>query len=241
MKKTIIGAGALVAVGVIIFIFGSRWSDTSNPQQAGIGSTSTESNVDYQVDPSDMVQVTARINGIPKFELTPKEKEGLIQMREEEKLAHDVYVSLGEKWGVRIFSNIASSEQTHTEAVKALLDKYGITDPAAGKREGEFTSSQMQKLYTDLVAKGTVSRVDALMVGATIEDLDIHDLDVLKASTTKEDILLVYNNLQKGSRNHTRAFVKNLQMNGSTYAPQFISQADFDAILNSPQERGPQM
>ena len=95
----------------------------------------------------------------------------------------------------------------------------------------------MQELYTSLTAKGRVSVAEALTVGAIIEDLDIHDLDTFKKETNKEDILLTYANLQKGSRNHLRAFVKT---NGGNYVPQYISQVEYSSIINSPQERGRQ-
>jgi hypothetical protein len=71
-----------------------------------------------------------------------------------------------------------------------------------------------------------------------IEDLDIHDLDTLIAETNKEDILTVYTHLQKGSRNHMRAFVQQIQKNGGVYTPQYISVTEYQSIISSPQERG---
>lgn len=192
---------------------------------------------EYVVDASDMVNGQTLISGIKKSELTEKEKLGLIQMREEEKLARDVYTTLGSIWGTRIFSNIASSEQTHTDAIKVLLARYGINDPVTSDTVGVFTSKTMQELYNKLTAQGKVSLTEALNVGATIEDLDIYDLDTFKNETTKEDILLTYNNLQKGSRNHMRAFVR---VSGGNYTPKYISQSDYSLIISSPQERGRQ-
>lgn len=196
--------------------------------------TTNNTEPEYIVGASDMVNGQVLISGIKKSELTEKEKLGLLQMREEEKLARDVYTTLGSIWGTRIFSNIASSEQTHTDAIKALLSRYDIKDPVTSDTVGVFTSKIMQELYNKLTTQGKASLAEAFMVGATIEDLDIYDLDILKSETTKEDILLTYNNLQKGSRNHLRAFVK---VSGGNYKPQYISQADYDLIINSPQER----
>ena len=71
-------------------------------------------------------------------------------MREEEKLAHDVYVTLYAQWDLPIFQNISRSEQTHTDAVKTLIDRYGLTDPASSK-VGVFTNPDLQALYNDLV------------------------------------------------------------------------------------------
>ncbi len=167
------------------------------------------------------------------IELSEHEKIGLVQMREEEKLARDVYLTLGSIWGTRIFSNIASSEQIHTDAVKNLLARYAITDPVVDDSLGSFTSPKMKNLYTTLVAQGTLSLKEALVVGATIEDLDIKDLDTFKKETVQSDILSVYNNLQQGSRNHMRAFVKNIQANGGSYTPRYISPQEYDSIINS--------
>ena len=47
-------------------------------------------------------------------------------MREEEKLARDVYVALGDRWGLRVFENIARAEQRHMDAVVAQLDREGV-------------------------------------------------------------------------------------------------------------------
>ncbi len=196
--------------------------------------TTNNNESEYVVDASDMLNGQALISGIKKSELTEGEKLGLIQMREEEKLARDVYTTLGGIWGTRIFSNIAASEQTHTDAIKALLTRYDIKDPVISDTVGVFTSKTMQELYNKLIAQGKISSREAFNVGATVEDLDIHDLDILKNKTTKEDILLTYNNLQKGSRNHMRAFVKT----GGNYTPQYISQAEYFSIISSPQERG---
>ncbi|OIO30391.1 hypothetical protein AUJ77_03265 [Candidatus Nomurabacteria bacterium CG1_02_43_90] len=184
-----------------------------------------------------MIKGDTLVRGNATSVLSNEEIRGLVQMREEEKLAHDIYITLGEKWGVRIFSNIAGSEQTHTDAVKVLLDRYGITDPVTDTTVGVFSSTVMQGLYRDLVAQGEKSERDAIIVGATVEDLDIRDLSTLKNMTKNEDILTVYNNLQKGSRNHLRGFVRNLPA-GSQYVPQYITQTEFDGILSGSQERG---
>ncbi len=193
---------------------------------------------EYMVDASDMVDGNALISNIKKSKLSDKEIAGLILMREEEKLARDVYTTLGNIWGKRVFLNISASEQTHTEAIKVLLTRYDIKDPVTDDTVGVFTSKDMQELYNTLTTNGKVSLTDALIVGATIEDLDIRDLENLKKETTKEDILITYNNLQKGSRNHMRAFVKNIQASGGSYIPQYISQSEYNEIIAASQERG---
>jgi len=139
-------------------------------------------------------------------DLTAEEIADLQYLREEEKLAHDVYVALGEQWNVRTFTNIARSEQVHTDAVKTLLDAYGIDDPADGNAAGVFENDDLQALYNDLMAKGTTSVQAALEVGITIEQVDIADLEEQIARTGNAAILQVYGNLLNGSQNHLRAF-----------------------------------
>lgn len=160
-------------------------------------------------------------------------------MREEEKLAHDVYVTLYEQWGLRVFNNISRSEQQHTDAVAYLLDRYDITDPAAGNALGEFTDEKLQALYDQLVAQGSKSVADALKVGAAIEEIDILDLQKRLAETDNAAIDQVYENLLAGSENHLRAFVSNLKSRtGETYAPQHLSQADYNAIVTASGSQG---
>jgi hypothetical protein len=142
--------------------------------------------------------------------LTDDEKYWLTYMREEEKLARDVYLSLGSTWNIPIFSNIAQSEQMHMDSVKPLLDRYGLPDPAAGKAQGEFKDPVLQNLHDDLIAQGSLSGVEALRVGVFIEETDISDLNKAIAATTHKDIRIVYNNLLQGSMNHLNAFESNL-------------------------------
>jgi len=178
-----------------------------------------------------------QIDAMPKATLTADERAGLLRMREEEKLAHDVYVALDAKWDLQVFANIAAAEQTHIDAVTLLLDRYGIADPAAGSAAGTFTNPEFQALYTSLVQQGSTSLVSALTVGATIEDLDLADLQA--RTTTTPDIALVYSNLERGSRNHMRAFTMQLTRNGAGYAPTHLTQAAFDAIIAGDMEHGP--
>ncbi len=170
--------------------------------------------------------------------LSAAEIEGLVFMREEEKLAHDVYLALYAKWGLPIFQNIAQSESSHMDAVKTLLARYGIADPAS-TRAGVFTDATLQQLYDQLVAQGNQSLAEALRVGAAIEEIDLLDLKTRSAQTDKADIKQVYDNLLRGSRNHLRSFVAQLQsQTGATYVPQHLTQAEYDAIINSNTESG---
>lgn len=165
------------------------------------------------------------------------EEEGLLLMREEELLAHDVYSLFGDLYALKIFSNITSSEATHAQAMLDLLNLFGLEDPATGVA-GTYTNETLQSLYTELTEKGKVSVEEALQVGAYIEEVDIKDLEDLMGETENEEILLVYDNLQRGSRNHLRAFVKVLKSYGIVYVPSVLTQEDFDAIITSDIEKG---
>jgi len=171
--------------------------------------------------------------------LSDGEEAGLIFMREEEKLAHDVYVTLYAQWGLPLFQNIADSEATHTAAIKTLLDRYGIADPAEGNDVGEFTNPDLQKLYDQLVEQGSRSLADALKVGAAIEEIDILDLQTRLAQTASADIKLVYGNLLKGSQNHLRAFTSTLQrQTGETYVPQYLDATSYNSMSGTNGQRG---
>lgn len=129
----------------------------------------------------------------------------LIFMREEEKLARDVYRFLFEKWNHSAFDNIAASEQQHFIAVGNLLKRYSVPDPAATDTPGVFKDERFATLYAELTAKGAASLKDAFEVGVLIEKQDIGDLEsALK--TTKLDIKRVYTNLMNASFNHLEAF-----------------------------------
>ncbi len=186
----------------------------------------------------DFVSARPLITSLPVEALSETERASLIFMREEEKLARDVYTTLYETWQLHIFSNIAQSEQTHTEAVRQLLVKYEIADPVTDDTVGVFTDDTLQALYTELITTGNASEVAALRVGALIEDLDIADLEKTLTETDNQDITTVYENLARGSRNHLRSFVRQLTAAGESYEPTHIDEATYASIIAAEPERG---
>ncbi len=168
--------------------------------------------------------------------LTEQEKSDLIFLRQEEKLAHDVYVYAYQKYAHFVFNNISNSEQTHIDNMTGLLSKYNVVDPAAGLANGVFADNELQVLYNQLIAKVDISLIDALVVGATIEDLDISDINRFYANTNKTDILRVYDVLNCGSRNHLRGFTGQLKPLGATYSPQFLTTSDYQNIISGSHE-----
>jgi len=163
--------------------------------------------------------------------LTEIEIEGLMFMREEEKLAGDVYRYFYDLYGSNVFQNIATSEDTHTNAILDLLNQYGVADPALAE-PGVYSNPDLQALYDELTAQGSQSLKDALLVGVAIEEIDILDIEEYIAETDEADIQLVYQNLIAGSENHLRAFVRVLgNQTGEEYSPQFITQERYDEIM----------
>lgn len=159
----------------------------------------------------------------------------LSYLRQEEKLAHDVYHALGEKWDLRIFRNIAAAETRHTQAVATLMESHDIPDPVAEMEAGKFTDSALQKLHDQLVELGSRSLADALKVGAKIEEMDIADLDKLLAQTNAEDVKEVYARLRCGSANHLRAFGRQLDRHGIEYTPQHLTAEAYQKVLDGKQ------
>ncbi len=144
-------------------------------------------------------------------ELEAQEQADLLFMREEEQLARDVYLTLADQWGIRVFSNIARSEQRHMDSVGNLLDFYDLEDPLEGGVEvGVFENEDLQVLYNQLVDQGSVSQEAALLVGKQIEELDIEDLNQALEDTDETKIQQVYNNLLTASEKHLRAFNRQL-------------------------------
>lgn len=171
----------------------------------------------------------------PKDSLTKDEVNSLLFMLEEEKMAFDVYTLMDAKWGTMQFNHIKQSEVMHMNAVKAILDnnnvKYTLLD------QGKFNDKNLQKLFNELIAQGNRSETEALKAGAKIEDVDIYDLIRLKKQVQNEDIIKAYNFLECGSRNHLRAFTRGLNAKNETYKPEYISDKDYETILNNTQER----
>lgn len=165
--------------------------------------------------------------------LTQNEINDLKFLREEEKLARDVYIYSYNKYKLAIFNSISQSEQTHMNSVLSLLNKYGIPDPSSVQM-GIFVNQDLQVLYNNLISQSNISLIEALKVGATIEDLDINDIDDFIINTSKSDLLTVYNNLTCGSKNHIRSFTTELSNNEVSYEPQFISLEEYNSIINTP-------
>lgn len=177
-----------------------------------------------------------QLDSRPASELSEVERADLLLMREEEKIARDVYAQLYERWGIMPFGHITGSEQAHMDMVGMLLRRFAVPDVVQGLPVGRFGTPQMQALHDQLMAQGLQSLEDAVAVGLHIEELDIADLRLTSSHTQNPEILLVYAELERGSRNHLRAFYRWKQRLGVHYQPGHLSLADFEQIANSDKE-----
>ncbi|HBE93504.1 MAG TPA: hypothetical protein DDW55_13685 [Gammaproteobacteria bacterium] len=170
--------------------------------------------------------------------LDTTEIQHLNYMREEEKLARDVYRSLYGIWGLPVFDNISESEQVHTTQVEDMLDKYRLPDPVVDDTTGVFVDQVLIDLYADLIELGSQSSLKALYVGAAIEEIDMIDLQLAIDETDNADIQTLYEDLMSGSKNHLRAYVGQIENLGIVYEAQYLPQDEVDSIVDSPVERG---
>ncbi|MET0089670.1 MAG: DUF2202 domain-containing protein [Candidatus Thiodiazotropha sp.] len=169
-------------------------------------------------------------------DLNATEARQLVFLREEEKVARDVYDRLYEIWGIFVFDNISNAEQNHMDAVLVQLNKYGLEDPVL--QPGVFSDASLQSLYDSLLNRGAVSPIEALQTGAMIEEVDMQDIQSMRASTARDDLISLYDRLACGSRNHLRAFVRQIENRGVVYQAQALPQDEVDAIVDTPMERG---
>lgn len=158
--------------------------------------------------------------------------------REEEKLARDTYLTLFATWNISVFESIARSEQTHMDAIGDLIDQYGLEDPITDDTNGHFNNSILTDLYSNLILQGTNSTIEALKVGAFIEEMDIKDLQDFISRTDKNNLIVTYENLMKGSRNHLRSFIKTLENYGGSYIPTILPEEEYNSIISTPSEKG---
>lgn len=199
-------------------------TDSNNPNEALI-----EDIVGNQNGNDIGIPVTIDAN------LNQADIDALLFMLEEEKLARDTYIFLYDVWNQNIFSNISNSEQSHINAVKTLLDANQVNYTIL--QEGKFENQDLQNLYDKFIKDGVASINAAFIIGATIEDLDIADLDTFISNATSPSLVEVFESLQCGSRNHLRSFNAQLLNYNASYNPQFITQDEFSSIISSSNEK----
>jgi hypothetical protein len=167
-------------------------------------------------------------------QLLAMESSGILFMREEEKLARDVYLYLYEIYPLRPFLNISKSEQAHMDAMLYLIDTLNLVDPVGDNPPGVFQNEELQELYDELIEQGSESQKEALRVGALIEEVDIIDIQrELDENASHEEVIRVYTNLIRASGNHLRAFVGVLGLYDVEYEPILLDPDQFTQIIEN--------
>ena len=139
--------------------------------------------------------------------MTEEQKDMLFFIYQEEKVARDVYITLGNIYtNENTFASIQLSEQRHIDSARGLCEKYGVSIEGVDEESvGNFVLPVLQELYDTCVSEGEKSLLDALKVGELIEITDIDDLEHASVGMP-EDVVKVYDNLLEGSLSHLDAF-----------------------------------
>ena len=139
--------------------------------------------------------------------LTEEQKDMLFYIYQEEKVARDVYITLGNIYtNENTFASIQLSEQRHMDSARELCEKYDVsTEGVDEDNVGSFVLPVLQELYDTCVSEGEKSLLDALKIGELIEYTDIEDLEHASVGMP-EDVVSVYHNLLEGSLSHLDAF-----------------------------------
>lgn len=167
-------------------------------------------------------------------QLSDAEVNGILSLREEEKVAYDVYTFMFEKYESKVFKNIAENEKDHMDKIKELIDQYNLNDPLSGiaDQKGVFSSNKMKALYDEMIMAGNYGLLDALRAAARFEETDIVDLRKYLSSASDQTVINTYINLESGSQDHLRALVKDIKEEGISYKPSYLSKEDFDKIMS---------
>ena len=171
---------------------------------------------------------------INTIDLSDTDIEALLFMLEEEKLARDTYEFLDSEWGLIQFANIKISEQSHMDAIITLLERSKT--PYTILPYGEFEDDHLQDYYNQFVENGQLSQANALQIGATIEDLDIVDLQEFIDHVDSPSVIEVSESLKCGSGNHLRSFVSSIELLGDTYTTQFLTEDEYNLIISQTNE-----
>jgi hypothetical protein len=162
-----------------------------------------------------------------------KEK-SLVFLMEEEKMARDVYSNLGVLRNYQDFKDISEEEEQHLQLIIDMAKQNEILLPEIVELDfkGKFQNVRLQNLYDELIKKAKTSLVDALEVGAWIEERDIADLELAMQNTVDENFDELYSKLKRDSENHLRTFDKALRKKGVKYAPQILPERQFLDIID---------
>lgn len=170
--------------------------------------------------------------------LMADEKQWLMFMREEEKLARDFYMEMYNAWGLSIFVGMSKEEKEHLNSLLEIFRMYFLPDPIGIDTPRSYANNYLANVHNSLYNQGIQSIKDGLKACALQEEINILDLDSAIKSTQKRNIQKVYSELQRDSFNHLRSFARCLETMGERYQAVKLPQQTVDAIILDVMDRG---
>ncbi|MET0410380.1 MAG: DUF2202 domain-containing protein [Polyangiaceae bacterium] len=167
----------------------------------------------------------------PNAPLGDGDRRTLLHVSQQEKLARDFYSSLSETWRLDVFHTTSGSEDIHADALRTLLGRYKLPDPAYGLARGEFNRVDLTERYDDLIARGRFSAVEALKAAASVEELEIEDISERLPRVQSPELSNVLESVVASDKHHLRSLVVALRRLGHTYSPTRLPREQFDLIL----------
>lgn len=187
------------------------------------------------------VSSMTRANVVPVLDatspLTADEIEFLYAMREDEKLARDLYAYFWTRYPTAPqIQRISKAEESHIAAIETVLDYYEISYPAMSA-PGVFEDSTRQALYDELALKSE-TMLEAFQTMAFVEDRDLFAYKMVQSQITNANLSLLIENMIKASTNHLKAAIRQIFVRDGSYTSIYLSAEEYDAIIKLPFQNG---
>ncbi len=111
-----------------------------------------------------------------------------------------------------------------------MLQKHVHSYPT-NNNVNDVVKQGLVSLFDNLLTQGKLSALEALYVGAAIEEVDMLDLQQAIDSAENDHLRSMYENLLSGSRNHLRTYIRQIEQQGNVYEALFLSQDEIDAVM----------
>jgi hypothetical protein len=168
--------------------------------------------------------------------LTSQEAFDLLYLVEEEKMTRDVIAFFWQRYDVRVFERIMTTERRHMNMIQRAMSTSRVAHPTFPVQAGNYTVSNLRTIYTDMTQDVT-SLQGALLNSAALAEISILDLrDAISHLSGKQPRLAtLYNSLLLASESHLRSFAGILELlDEEDYEAQNpdMDQEDVDVILH---------
>jgi hypothetical protein len=187
MRKTILGIGAVVLVGVLVIGIVTVLALPGTAQAATLARRNGGR------APADTVRPAASVDPVSTAALSESEVEALLMALGDEYKAWSVYEQvIADLGAVRPFTSIQRAEESHISALLTLFDRYGVDAPA-NEWLGQVPSFD------------TLAEACEAGAQAEVDNADLYDQ--LFEMVDNPDLIRVFTALQKASETrHLPAF-----------------------------------